>query len=89
MKLETLGEVAVGIVAKSAVVWMSAHSMKPVSEDALCECVKAMTKIRLPKALADAREAFAASMDMVAVETFLASMSLAGIEAAKECCTPA
>ncbi len=89
MKVEKLGEVAVTIAAKSAVVWMNAHSMKPVSEEAFCECVKSMTRIRLPQALAEAKEAFEANMDAVAVETFRASMSLAGIEAAKECCTPA
>jgi hypothetical protein len=88
MKVEKLGEVAVTIVAKSAVAWMNAHNMRPVSDDAFCECVKSVAKIRLPAALHDAREALEANMDAVAVETFRASMSLAGIEAAKECCVP-
>lgn len=88
MKIETLGEAAVTIVAKSAVTWMNANGMKPISDEAFFECVKSMTKIRLPEALADAREAFAANMDAIAIETFRVSMSLAGIEAAKECCTP-
>lgn len=89
MKTNNLAEVAVSIVAKSAVAWMNANNMKPASEDAFCECVKSMAKIRLPEALIAAKQAFEANMDKIAIETFRATMSLAGIEAGKECCIPA
>jgi hypothetical protein len=38
----------------------------------------------VPQALADAKKAFDANMEAVALQTFAASMSLAGIGAAKE-----
>jgi hypothetical protein len=52
--------------------------------DALAECCKSWCKIKLPEAMADARKALECGMDMVAERTFIASMMLAGVEAAKE-----
>lgn len=40
--------------------------------------------LRLPEALADAKEAFACHMDKIGCQTFLATFVLAGVEAAKE-----
>jgi hypothetical protein len=83
-----LGEIAVKTAAESAVVWMNQNNAKPESTDSFCESIKAMVKIRLPEALKDAKDAFDANMGACAEQTFIASMRLAGIEAAKECAIP-
>lgn len=55
---------------------------------ALRECLAANVKLRLPEAIRDAREAFACHMQQVGVATFSATLTLAGIDAAKECALP-
>ena len=53
--------------------------------DPIIEAIRKRLKADLPKALDDAREAIEANMAGYASATFLSSMRLAGIEAAKEC----
>ena len=55
---------------------------------ALAACCQSWLKIKLPQALADAREAFAAHMNQIGVQTFTTTLILAGIEAAKETGSP-
>jgi hypothetical protein len=55
--------------------------------DTLLACLRANAKIRLPQALAEAKEALDCGMAQVAEATFRATMALAGIDAAKECCS--
>ena len=50
----------------------------------VCKCIRANIEIRLPKALADARQALDANMAQTARDTFMAEMALAGIDGAKE-----
>jgi hypothetical protein len=56
-----------------------------VETDVLARAIMAKIKTVLPEALEDAKEAFAVGMNNAAVETFRASIALAGVEAAKEC----
>ena len=52
--------------------------------DALVARIRSWIKIKLPEALRDAQQALDANMPQIAAAAFLASMRLAGIEAAKE-----
>ena len=55
-----------------------------VIDDHFCEVLQRNIKARLPKALADAKEALDAHMEAQAEQTFAAEMILAGIDAANE-----
>jgi hypothetical protein len=57
--------------------------------DVLLASIRRVSAVRSGEALADAKEAFDCNMAQIAVATFLASMRLAGIEAAKACGFPA
>lgn len=57
--------------------------------DAMTACLRSWVRIQFQAALHDANEALNANMPKVAEQTFLATMALAGIEAAKEACFPA
>lgn len=78
-----LGTVAAQIAMKSAVQYLTVHKLK-ADPAALAECLKSWCKIQLPAALHDAREAMNCGMSQIAEATFAATMSIAGIEAAKE-----
>jgi len=52
--------------------------------DVLHERLKENVKIRLPEALADAKEALDGGMAQIAEVTFALTMALAGIDPAKE-----
>ena len=71
------------VAMRAAAEYLARHSLTadPV---ALTECLKAHLKAALPIALADAKRALDARMEAVALQTFEASLALAGIEAAKE-----
>lgn len=81
--MNDLAKVAMAAAQRAAVEWLRVHNQK-ADADALAECLAAMVKIRMPAALHDARQALECNMGKVAERTFLASMALAGIEAAKE-----
>ena len=78
-----LAAAALGIAWKSAQAWLTKNN-KHAEPDALAACVKSWVKISVSEALADARAAIDCGMSEAAVQTFAASMALAGIEAAKE-----
>ena len=83
-KQTTLADVALQIVTLSAREYLSQHNLV-ASKEALTACVVSWTKIKLPEALRDAKEALASPLtERYAEATFKASMVLAGIEAAKE-----
>jgi len=83
MATKGLGEVATAAALGGAMEYLKAHRLTAIPSD-LRECLAAHVKAAVPKALADAKEAFAAGMPEVAEQTFAATMVLAGIEAAKE-----
>jgi len=80
-----LADVAVKAATQGAVEYIKANNLK-VDFANLSESLRTMVMIRLPAALHDAKEALDAGMDQVANQTFLASMVLAGIDAAKKAC---
>ena len=76
-------EVASRMAATGAREYLAAHKLQ-TEPNALAACLKSWIKIKLPEALADAKEALACHMGQVAEATFAATMMQAGIEAAKE-----
>ena len=68
--------------------YFAKHCCLPVSEVAFRECLLSNLKARMDEACRDAREAYSAGMDEIARVTFLATVRLAGIDAAKECAAP-
>jgi len=68
--------------------YFAKHCCLPVSEGAFRECLRSNLMARLGEACQDAREAYRVGMDEVARVTFLATVRLAGIDAAKECAAP-
>lgn len=86
-QIDDLGQRAADAAMRAAADYLAIHHLT-ADMDALCACLRSWSKIALPKALRDAREAIDAGMGEVGVQTFLASMALAGIEAAKEAGRP-
>lgn len=87
MNIEALGSLAANQVMLAASEYCHANNLR-ADPEALAECCRSHARLRLPEALADAKEAIDCRMEQVAVATFVATMRLAGIEAAKECCLP-
>ena len=83
MRTEHLAAIAIQSAAMAARAYLNNHDLS-ADPDALCECIKSHVKISLPVALADAQQALDVGMKDAAAATFIASMRLAGIEAAKE-----
>ncbi len=83
-----LSDTAFACALHGAIQYMEAHDLKPLSEQALSECLRSWVKIKLPEALADAKDAIEAHLGGYAESTFKATIVLAGIEAAKECGFP-
>ncbi len=85
MTIERLGTVAAEVAMKAAVAYV--HSEQVVVTEAiitdLLEALRVTVKEAVGPALDDAREAFEAGMPQVAEATFVASMRIAGIKAAK------
>lgn len=81
--IQGIAELAMCHAAGSATLYINTHNLQadPV---ALAECLTFWVRAKLPEALHDSSEAIAAGMGAYAERTFLASMALAGIEAAKE-----
>ena len=80
---EHLAQASVDIALRAAIKWLEVHDFKADCA-ALTECLRANVKIRMGKALHDAKEAIDCHMPDIAEQTFAAEMSLAGIDAAKE-----
>jgi hypothetical protein len=80
---ERLGTAAADAAMRAAVEYLRTRGLE-VNTDRLVDALRAHVKARLPEALRDAREALACRMTGAATATFLASMQLAGIDAAKE-----
>jgi hypothetical protein len=85
--LDTLVTKGCEVAMRAAAKYIRTHGLK-ADMDVLIVSLRANAKIRLPKAMADAKEALDCGMAQVAEATFLAEMALAGIDAAKECCSP-
>lgn len=80
---DLLASAALEITAIGAREYLAANKLT-ADTNALLACCRSWTKIKLPEALNDAREAIECHMNEVAEATFKATMILAGIEAAKE-----
>ncbi len=80
-------EAASSAAMHAAAEYLEKHGLEAEPE-AVCSCIRAHVKARMGEALHDAREAADAGMTRIATDTFLATMALAGIEAAKEAGVP-
>lgn len=87
MNTESLAQVAANIVVKAAVTYLQVHHLT-ADQAALAECCKSWTRIKLPEAIRDAKEAMDCHMHQAAEATFKASLIQAGIEAAREASRP-
>lgn len=85
--IDNLGAVAANAAMRASLEYLKAHNLK-AEAGPLAECLRSHVKFRFPLALKDALEALECGMAKVAQSTFLASMALAGIEAAKEAGLP-
>ena len=81
--MSELAEVSMRIALTSAVEYLRVHDLT-ADPAALADCITSHVKAAIPAALHDARMAIEARMAHVANATFGASISLAGIEAARE-----
>lgn len=84
LSITVLGTLAVDTAARAARVWFDQHPEFSFETDTLVACLRSNVKIRMERALIDAREALDAGMGDAAISTFKAEMALAGIDAAKE-----
>jgi hypothetical protein len=75
--------IACEISMRAAINYLQVHDLT-ADDKALSECLRDWCKIKLPQAMADAKEAIECGMTKAAEATFAATMRLAGIEAAKE-----
>lgn len=75
---------AVDIAIESALTWYRANSMGKPDLDALKKNLTLEVRASIDGALADAKAAMDVGMREIAGQTFAASMSLAGIRAAKK-----
>lgn len=84
MNVEALARVSSDIAARAAAKYLSVHSLN-ADTGKLSECLSRSVKAALPEALRDAERALnCPGMGDIASHTFIASMTLAGIAAAKE-----
>lgn len=88
-RIDQLGTAAAEIAMRAAAEYVRANNLKVLDYDAATACLRSWCKIKLPQALADAKQAQECGMSHVAEMTFKATMAEAGIEAAKEFAWPA
>jgi hypothetical protein len=81
--VNALASAAVSIAARGAAEYLHQHKLT-ADPNFLAECLRAMVKARLQEALADAKAALDCNMGQIAAATFSATMTQAGIDAAKE-----
>ena len=85
--IDALGTLAAQTAMKGAADWFRANVTGISASDAADRLVPAIRKhaaLALPAAMADAKEALDAGMGAAAEATFLASMKISGITAAKD-----
>ena len=82
-----LADVAVRVAIRGAKEYLTSHGLT-ADTASLALSLKAMVKMRFPEAVRDASAAFDAGMIKAGEATFIASMVLAGIDAAKESANP-
>ena len=85
--MKDLIDAAMIIAVRGAKEYLRAHDLQ-ADNQALCACLSAWVKAKLPEALHDAKAAIDCNMHQAAEATFAASMVQAGIEAAKEASIP-
>ena len=83
-KIDNLGLRAIDLASVAAGLYLKNKNITPPNYDILLKYIKTEVKSAFPEAIADTKEAFAIGMNEIALETFRASMRLAGIEAAKK-----
>ena len=82
--LSVLGSRAAEAAMRGAAEYLRLHKVTITDWDTATRIVAERTRDAIPEALADAKVAFDCGMIEAATLTFLASMRLAGIAAAKE-----
>jgi hypothetical protein len=82
--IDKLGTIAANAAMESAAAYLAKWGMTKIDYRAATEIIRRHVRAALDKAFDEAGEAFACGMDEIASATFLASMRLAGIAAAKE-----
>lgn len=75
------------IAIRAANQYLATHGLT-ADKPALAACLSSWLKIKLPEAIADAKEAMDCGMDEIGKQTFALTIAQAGIEAAKECGFP-
>src|SRR5947209_5104987 len=85
--LSRLSNAAAEIATRAAVLYMLQNDLEATDAD-LTSALRARLKTAIPEALAEAKPAIAANMGRHAEMLFRLSLSLAGIEAAKEAGRP-
>ncbi len=83
-KIDQLASSAANYAMQAAALYLRQVEYTISDYDAVIAVLRRHVKEALPAALDDVREALAAHTTQVAMETFFASMRLAGIAAAKE-----
>lgn len=83
--IDRIAELAADTAMRAAVQYIRQHQLK-YNIGRLVECLRAHVKKHMNEALDDAKQALDANMTGAALQTFQASMVLAGIDATKEAC---
>jgi hypothetical protein len=78
-----LAERIVLVAQESAEIYLKTHYLH-ADRAVLFECVKSWCRVKLPEALADAKQAYEIGMNQWGQKAFFATFIQAGIEAAKE-----
>lgn len=78
-----LAAVALATAHMAAEVYLERHKLS-AGREALISCIRSHVRAAMPGALREAKQAFDCGMNQIAERTFSASVSIAGIEAAKE-----
>src|SRR5262249_44016903 len=81
--IDKLGTAAADFALSAALQYLRVHHLT-ADPDALLESLKAHVRARLPESLAEARQALDCNMVHVANRLFMATMALAGVDAARE-----
>ena len=85
--MDNLGTVAADVAAKAAIQYLRGRDIlgkEWFNADAISKALQTRVKLALPEALKDAKEALDLGMGPVGETTFMVSMALAGIKAAKD-----
>lgn len=75
------------IAVRAANQYLASHGLQ-ANPASLSACISSWLLIKLPEAIADAKEAYACGMEEIGKQTFALTIAQAGIEAAKEAGMP-